>query len=447
MQARRDTIFATATAPGRAGVAMVRLSGPGSFAALCALLGSDPPPPRRAALRTLRNPADGEPIDHALVLCFPAPASMTGEDVAELQVHGSRAVLAELLAVLAALPGLRLAEPGEFTRRAFLNGRMDLTAAEGLADVIDAETAAQKRQALQLLEGKLALRVERLRAGLVRAMAHLEAYIDFPDEEIPSDVLAVLRAQVAAARGELAAFLADGGCGERIREGVQVVLLGAPNAGKSTLLNALAGREAAIVSHIAGTTRDVVEVRMDMGGYAVTLADTAGLRAQAEEIEAEGIRRALCRAGQADIKIVLFDGGALPRLDDDSLPLVDEKSLVLISKADALRGAAPSLIAGQPALPVSVLCQEGMEAFMAALTGRIAALCGAGRPDAMITRARHRQALERALLALERFAGLQAVELMAEELRQAAREVGKITGAIDVEMILDELFASFCIGK
>jgi tRNA modification GTPase len=308
-----STIYALATPAGRSGVAVVRISGAEARAALAALTDREPPQPRVAALRRLRG-RDAVPIDDALVLWFPAPHSFTGEDVVELHLHGGPAVIAAALAALAVQPGLRLAEPGEFTRRAFDHDKLDLAQVEGLADLIAAETEMQRRQALRQAEGALSRRLESWRTDLIRVLGRLEAYIDFPDEDLPQQLTSSIEMEIAQIGERLAAELA-GRAAERLRDGLTIAILGAPNVGKSSILNRLAQREAAIVSSIAGTTRDVIEVRMDIAGYPVTLADTAGLRATADEIEAEGVRRALSRAEYADLKLLVFDGGQLPWVD------------------------------------------------------------------------------------------------------------------------------------
>ncbi|WP_395830036.1 tRNA uridine-5-carboxymethylaminomethyl(34) synthesis GTPase MnmE, partial [Elstera sp.] len=315
-----ETIIAVATAPGRAGVAVLRASGPQAGALAEALTRKPLPPAREAKLTGFYDPADGALLDRGLLLWFPAPGSFTGEDVAEFQVHGSRAVLAALLTAACSVPGVRLAEPGEFTRRAFDHGKLDLTEVEGLADLIDAETEAQRRQAVRQLDGALGALVTGWQARLMRALAHCEATIDFVEEEdVPADLLAATRPDLAALLGEMQTHLADGR-GERLRQGLTIVILGPPNAGKSSLLNALAGREAAIVSDRAGTTRDVIELHLDLGGYPVTLVDTAGLRETNDPIEAEGIRRARARADQADLALVLLDRADWPRVPDELTP-------------------------------------------------------------------------------------------------------------------------------
>ena len=319
-----DTIYALATAPGRGGVAVIRVSGPQAAAALLALARRETlPPPRKAVRSWLTHPLTGAPLDDGLALWFPAPASFTGEDVVELHLHGGRAVVRGVAEALSALASLRPAEPGEFTRRAFLNGKLDLTAAEGLADLIDADTEAQRVQALRQLGGALASLYDGWRAELVNILAYQEATIDFPDEEIPSDLDEAARGRIAGLAKALRAHLADDRRGERLRDGVHIAIVGPPNAGKSSLLNVLAKREAAIVSEQAGTTRDVIEVHLDLGGYPVVVADTAGLRESGDLIESEGIRRARERAEAADLRIALFDGSAWPEIDMPTALLID----------------------------------------------------------------------------------------------------------------------------
>jgi tRNA modification GTPase len=452
MSGRGDTIFAPATAAGRAGVAIIRISGPRAGEALAELAGRLPTP--RVATRTqFTDRAQGSVIDDGLALWFPAPHSFTGEDVAELHVHGSRAVLAALIALLERL-GLRLAEPGEFTRRAFDAGKLDLAQVEGLADLIAAETEAQRRQARRQLDGVLGAVTEGWRARLLRMLAHAEAEIDFPDEDLPGGLIAGLGADIDLLAAEIRSHLADAR-GERLREGLSIAILGPPNAGKSSLLNALAKREAAIVSATAGTTRDVIEVQLDLGGYPVTVADTAGLRelpAATEghaAIESEGIRRALARAEQADLKLLVLDATA-GEPDETVVRLIDADTLVVLNKIDAAPNAQP-IVAGT-VWRVSVKTGAGMPELMAALTAETAkrlALQDGAAP--LVTRARHRTALVACVAALERAHGLTAKlaapELLAEDLRLATRELGRITGRVAVDDVLDIVFREFCIGK
>ncbi len=446
-----DTIFALSSAPGRAGVAVVRVSGPKAGAALEALAGGLPAP-RMACLAALRDPQTGAEIDRALILWFPGPASVTGEDVAELHVHGGRAVIDGAVEALNDLPGLRPAEAGEFTRRAFDNGKLDLSEVEGLADLIEAETAAQRGQALRQMGGALSARAEAWRARLARALAHLEAGIDFAEEDLPGDLEAGVRPEIAALHDEIAAALDDGGRGERLRAGMSVAIIGPPNAGKSSLLNALARRDVAIVSEHAGTTRDVIEVHLDLGGYPVTLSDTAGLReVLAEEgqksIEAEGIRRAAARAAAADLKLAVIDIRDARDPDRATLALLDRDSLVVLNKADLGGAPGQAEIAGHRASVVSLATGEGLPALIERLTAEAARRFGATSEAPAITRARHRAAFEDAVAALDRSLRAEAVELAAEDLRLAGRALGRIAGRVDVEDLLDIIFHDFCIGK
>ena len=445
-----DTIFAPATAAGRAALAVVRISGPDAARALRALAGRLPRA-RRASFRRLCG-AEGERLDEALVLWFPAPGSYTGEDVAELQLHGGPAVVGEVTRALAAL-GLRLAEPGEFTRRAFEAGRLDLDQAEAVADLIDAESQAQARQALDQLAGALGARYAAWRGALAEALAYLEAAVDFPDEEVPADVAA--RAAPAHDRLtlELAAALGDARRGERVREGYRIALVGAPNAGKSQLLNALIAREAAIVTPTPGTTRDVIEVPLVLAGYKALVADMAGLRSASEAIEAEGVRRARAWAGDADLRLWVADGAASDGAWREALGAVAAGDLVVLNKSDlpagcdAARVAAAANDAGLACVSLSALTGEGVATLKAKLAERIVAdLAGSDFPA--VTRARHGRLLAEALDHLRRAqAGLDTPELAAEDLRLAARALERITGRIGADDILGVIFATFCIGK
>ncbi|MBL8659899.1 MAG: tRNA uridine-5-carboxymethylaminomethyl(34) synthesis GTPase MnmE [Rhodospirillales bacterium] len=442
-----QTIFALASGRGRAGIAVVRVSGPDAAAALARIAGRLPPP-RRAHLARLSD-GDGEVLDEGLVLWFPAPGSFTGEDTAELHLHGGRAVTDGVLAVLGRCPGLRPAEPGEFSRRAFANGKLDLTAAEGLADLVAAETAAQRRQALRQMGGALARLYEGWRQRLVGALAQVEAAIDFADEDIPDDLEKRVRATAAGLAAEVGAHLADGRRGERLREGIDIAIVGPPNAGKSSLLNALVGRAAAIVSPHPGTTRDVIEVALDLGGYPVVLADTAGLRVPVEAIESEGIARARRWAGEADVRLVVLDGAVWPRSDAEALALANGDDVVVVNKADLFAPAAAEKylqVVGREALAVSARTGAGLDTLVRALETKVATRFDATAVPAL-TRARHRQALERCRDALEQAVWGGGAELVAEDLRCAAEALGRITGRVDVEEILDRIFREFCIGK
>jgi tRNA modification GTPase len=446
-----DTIVALATGAGRAGVAIVRASGPGAAAAIEALTQRPPPPAFIAAARVIRHAGTREPIDFGLVLFMPPPSNYTGEDIAEFHVHGGSAIIGAVIDALLALPGVRLAEPGEFTRRAFENGKLDLTQAEGLADLVDAETEGQRRQALRQYRGALEARVEQWRERLIRIMALCEAEIDFPDEGLPGELARTAAPEIDLLKGELASFLEDAHRGERVREGYRIAIIGAPNAGKSSLLNALAQREAAIVSDIPGTTRDIVEVRLVLAGFPVWIADTAGLREASNVIEVEGVRRALERARDADLRVGVVDGAAAilsaaaleGALSADDLVVVTKRDLGFHADADI---AAPAGAGGVHF--ISAKTGEGMQALAEALEQRVAHSLQ-GEEAAPLTRARHRRLIEDAHAALTRAEAAfdRGAELAAEDLRLAARSLGRLTGKVDVEDILGEIFSRFCIGK
>jgi tRNA modification GTPase len=433
-----STIFALATPPGRGAIAILRLSGPGTDAALTAL-GAGGLKPRMASLRTLAR--DGAVLDQALVLRFPGPKSYTGEDCAELHLHGGRAVVEAVSGALIAL-GLHPAEPGEFTRRAFESGRMDLAQAEAVADLIDAETTAQAAQALGQLDGALSQTYSGFRRDLLKAVALVEAEIDFPDEEIPDNLARTAGPVLDALTADLRAALADADRGRRVREGYRIVLIGETNAGKSSLFNALVSREAAIVTAIPGTTRDVLDAELVIGGYAVTLSDTAGLRDSDDPIEAEGVRRARARAEQADLRLWVRAPGdpegsasAFARRDD----------LVVLTKADLVAEEAPTDYAS---VRLSTATGQGLSDLHDWIATRLARdLSGADFPA--VTRERHRRRLTEALSAVE--AGRAALDLAPEmagdDLRRAADALARVTGAIGVEDVLGEVFSTFCIGK
>ncbi len=442
---RRSTIFALSSAKGRAGICVFRISGPGARSAIAALTGAPPPEPRHAVLRDIRL-ADGTVLDRGLLLWFKGPASFSGEDVAELHLHGGPAIIAGLTRRLAELPDLRPADPGEFTRRAFMAGKLDLTEAEGLADLINAETEQQRRLALRQLQGGLKELYERWRTELVQALAHIEAAIDFVDEELPDDLATNVHPRIARLKSEIAAHLADARRGEIVRDGFTVVILGAPNVGKSSLLNALARRDVAIVSAVPGTTRDTIEVDLDLGGYAVTLIDTAGLRDTTDEIESEGIKRARAKAQYADLRLGVIDGSASVLDSRVSLEL-SEHDAVLINKCDAMSAPASQSVAlPLRTMRISAKTGDGIEALLAWLEAQVVQRTG-GAESMPMTRARHREALLDAHAALDRFANAKALDLAAEDLRIAARALGRITGRVDVEDLLDVIFREFCIGK
>jgi len=439
-----DTIFALASAPGKAGVAVLRVSGPAAADALRRLTGKPLPAPRRAVRRRLADGADGEPIDEALLLWFPAPASFTGEDVAEFHLHGGRAVLAAMLEALGRVPGCRLAEPGEFTKRAFLNGRLDLTAAEGLADLVAAETEAQRKLALRQLEGELGRLYEDWRARLLAGLARLEAAIDFPDEDLPAGLIEGSRAEAHRLGAEIIRHLDDQGRGERIRDGLSIAILGPPNSGKSSLFNALIKRDAAIVSAVAGTTRDIIEAHFDLRGYPVVLADTAGLRLSSDEIESEGVARALKRAAAADLCLAVLDATRPKEIPMEIRDLPKDRRILVANKSDLATGSL--VLDGEIALPVSARTAAGITSLREKMTNFVTE-CMAVGSSPVLTRARHREALVECRDALERAEAANLPELLAEDLRLAVRALGRITGRVGVEEILDRIFAEFCIGK
>ncbi len=426
-----DTIFALATAQGKAGVAIIRISGPLAHAA-AKQIGVRLPEQRATSVSVLRDSV-GDVLDRALILRFDAPASFTGEDVVELHLHGSTAVVASVLSELSLQDGLRLAEPGEFTRRALENGRLDLAQVEGLADLIDAETDAQRRQAQKTFAGALGELAERWRSDLIRAAALIEATIDFADEEVPTDVTPEVNALLARVVQELSKQTSGVAMAERIRSGFEVAIVGPPNVGKSTLLNYLAGRDAAITSEFAGTTRDIIEVRMDLAGLPVTLLDTAGLRETEDAVEGIGIDRALHRARYADVRVFLNEAGPLP-LD----PV--EGDIVLRPKADKLTSKESA---------ISGVSGEGVPELVQRLAGT---LKDRSQSAGLATRQRHKDAMERAQGSLASAQQMMSLgsdhyDIAAEELRTAIRALESLVGRIDVENLLDEIFASFCLGK
>ena len=446
-QTTAKTVFALSSGTGRSAIAVIRISGPGTESALRGMAGA-PPEPRRAALRTLRMPESDDPIDRALVLWFPAPASFTGEDMAEFHVHGGRAVVEACLSALSEMANFELAEPGAFARRAFENGKLDLTEVEGLADLINAQTEGQRRQALRQTQGALRDLYENWRGRLLRAMALTEAALDFSDEvDVAEDALAQARNQIRELAPTIAAHLDDGHRGEILRDGLQVVIAGPPNAGKSSLLNALSRRDAAIVSDEPGTTRDVVEVCLDLSGFAVSVLDTAGIRESEGKIEREGMRRSVARAADADLILWITDAAAEKGPLPQSFEAHREKVWRVANKLDLLEFEIPTEDAPFDH-SVSAKTGAGLESLLRAITVHAERMSGDHSAPA-ITRARHRQELTRCVAALDRFLtqDLEQSELRAEDLRAAAQSLGRITGRVDVEDILGQIFSEFCIGK
>jgi tRNA modification GTPase len=452
-----DTIFALSSGRPPAAISVVRVSGPEAGAALQALIGKIPAP-RQAALARVRDPASGEIIDEGLALWFPGPRSETGEDTAELQMHGGRAVIAAVLAALARVPGCRPAEAGEFTRRAFENGRLDLTRVEGLADLIGADTEAQRRQAFRQMRGALGDRAEAWRTQLIEALALVEARIDFPDEgDVPEDLIAPALAKAEELRDEIAQTLADQGRGERLRDGLVVAIAGPPNAGKSSLLNRIARRDAAIVSPFAGTTRDVIEVHLDLDGCPVTFLDTAGIRDSTDPVEQEGVRRARERAAGADLVLWVMDAAARGEIPVETIAqefannakwiVWNKIDLVSLLRIKTLKSIVHKL--DYPSYFISTLNESGFDEFFKTLAAHAQEFLGSSEP-ALVTRARHRYALENALGALDRAVNEPLPvreDVVAEELRLAGRALGRLTGRVDVEDVLDVIFRDFCIGK
>src|SRR5437763_7987201 len=451
MTPARATIFALSSGRPPAAIAVVRMSGPRSGAALAAMIGRVPEP-RKATLARVRDPASGEAIDEALALWFPGPNSETGEDIAELQLHGGRAVIAAVLGMLGRIEGLRPAEAGEFTRRAFENGRLDLTAVEGLADLIGAETEAQRRQAFQHLKGLLGERAETWRQQLIEALALVEAGIDFADEDdVPKAAMAQAIERIRALAREIEKACA--GTGERLREGLRVAIAGPPNAGKSTLFNRLARREAAIVSPFPGTTRDVLELHLDLGGYPVTMFDTAGIRETTDPVEREGVRRASERAADADLVLWVVDATQVQSQDLPTHGGIPSVTWLVVNKIDLLSDGERRRIESKFAKTENVnLISSATGVGVDELVNSVAAFAdGFFTPEpALVTRERQRAHLKETVIALRdaRRAGEEGrEEIMAEQLRLAARALGKLLGRVDVEDVLDVIFRDFCIGK
>jgi len=452
MQSDRATIFALSSGRPPAAVAVIRVCGPKASVALERLIGRVPQP-RQATLARVREPASGDVVDEALALWFPGPRSETGEDMAELQVHGGHAVIGAVLDALSAVEGCRLAEPGEVTRRAFENGRLDLTEVEGLADLIAAETPAQRRHAFRQLKGLIGDRAEAWRRQIIEALALIEARIDFSDEaDVPEDLVGPALYAAQQLRCEIGEALAKSRSGERLREGLVVAIAGPPNAGKSTLLNRLARREAAIVSPIPGTTRDVIEVHLNLADYPVTLLDTAGIRESNDPVEQEGVRRALARAGAADLVLWVTDGSATGgasecepenRIKSEVWAIRNKSDLAVDKQCKSSESGSTKVFA------ISAVTGAGTDGLISAL----AAYAGdyfSATESSIVTRARHRVVFEEAVASLDRALAHSVTgseELIAEELRSAATMLGRLIGRVDVEDILDVIFRDFCIGK
>ncbi len=435
-----DTIYALASAHGRAGIAVVRVSGALAFESLVRL-SADNFPPRKAVFTHLKNPEDQSLIDECIVITFHPPKSYTGEKTVEYNIHGGKAVRESLLNALAKMDGHRLAEPGEFTRRAFENGNLDLTQAEAVADLIHAETEAQKQLALNQMGGALSNLYQSWAEKLVRALAYAEAQIDFAEEDLPDDeVKAHITPVLNEIQSAIQMHLNDGNRGEILREGIKIAIIGAPNAGKSSLINALAKREIAIISDIAGTTRDVLEVHLDLNGYPVTLYDTAGLRGETDDvIEQEGIKRAQAKASEADFKILLFDGTR--DRDAETLNFLDDQSFLVINKCDLINKIDDKYI--------NISCQtgQGIDDLIGHVSRETEKIFDDIQSSPSLTRSRHRESLIEALGNIDRALNGFSPDMIAEDIRMAVRAIGRITGRTDVEDLLDIIFRDFCIGK
>jgi tRNA modification GTPase len=445
MHPRDQTIFALSSGRPPSAIALVRVSGPQAGAALSALAGRIPAP--RMATRVVLRDADRQPIDDAVVLWFPGPASATGEDVAEFHVHGGRAVLAALFAALSEFDHVRAAEPGEFTRRAFENAKLDLTEAEGLDDLIHADTDRQRRQALRHLKGVLGDKARDWRAQIIAAAALIEAGIDFSDEgDVPAELIAPALAKVRALLAEIQEVLAAQGKSERLRDGLVVAITGPPNVGKSTLMNALARREVAIVSPHAGTTRDIIEVQLDLDGYPVTVIDTAGIRETDDPVEREGVRRARARAAEADLVLWLVDAKPEASAHEGAAPAWTVRNKIDLAPGSI--AAVPGIGRARGNFAISASRGDGIPELIAAMVEFARNYFGSGE-GALIGRARQRQLLQQTATSLQRSidAAGEGEELAAEDLRLAAQSLGRLLGRVDVEDVLDVIFRDFCIGK
>lgn len=444
-----QTIYALSTVYGKSGVAVIRVSGPQAVETVSKMTSLDMNnlKSRYAYFVSLHHSVTKETIDKCLLLYFKAPNSFTGEDIIELQVHGSKAVINAVIGSLAAIKGFRIAEPGEYSKRAFYNNKMDLTEAEGLADLIDAETSEQQKYAIRQMEGGLKNLYDQWRSELLKILAHLEAYIDFPDEDIPQNVIDTMENDVFKLSSLIASHLESDNIGERLREGFRVVIVGPPNAGKSSLLNAVAQRDAVIVSDIAGTTRDAIDIHLDLEGYPVIFTDTAGLRETEEEIEKKGIEIAYHKIEDADLVVCLFDGSTDSVQHFENIQKTFKDKVVLVAnKSDKMSHEQCSELDKQECLVISAKQKEGVTLLLDKIREQIASRF-TSNSNLLITRQRYREALNSCLENLQMFSFDKEIELTAEDIRLAARDLGKITGRIEVDEILDKIFGSFCIGK
>ena len=443
-----QTIYALSTVYGKSGVAVIRISGNNALVALKKMTSLDTTKikPRYAYFVSLKN-NEGNTLDKCLILYFKAPNSFTGEDIVEIQTHGSKAVISGVLSTLAQIEGFRMAEPGEFSKRAFYNGKMDLTEAEGLADLIDAETSEQQKYAMRQMEGGLKKLYDDWREQLLKILAHLEAFIDFPDEDIPNNVMSEMKNNVFKLENSVYEHLKSDNIGERLREGFRVVIVGPPNAGKSSLLNAIANREAVIVSDIAGTTRDAIDIHLDIKGYPVMFTDTAGLREANEEIEKKGIEIAYSKIKSADFIICLFDASKDGvQIFDNIRKSFKNNTFLVANKCDKLTSEQCSVLEKQGCILISAKQKEGISQILDRIYEFICERF-TSNSNLLITRSRYREALQEVMENLQHFSFDKEIELTAEDIRLAARALGKITGRIEVNEILDKIFGDFCIGK
>lgn len=441
------TIYALSTVFGKSGVAIIRISGSEAAKVVSAMTDIKNIRPRYAYFTTLHHYKTSAVLDKCLLLYFKAPNSFTGEDIVELQIHGSRAVIESVIDSLASIPYFRLAEPGEFSKRAFYNQKMDLTEAEGLADLIDAETSEQQKYAIRQMEGSLKNLYDGWRQTLVGLLAHLEAYIDFPDEDIPQNLTENMQNTVFKIVDDIENHLKDNVAGERLREGYRVVVVGPPNAGKSSLLNTIAKREAVIVSDIAGTTRDAVDIHLDLGGYPVIFTDTAGLRETEELIEQKGIEIAYHKISDADLVICLFDASTDSVQQFDNIAKSFKNKMILVAnKSDKLTNEQCSKLQSEGCLVISAKQYKSVISLLQQIEYKIKSSFTSGS-NLLITRSRYREALINVITYLREFGFNKEIELTAEDIRLAVRELGKITGRVEVDEILDKIFGSFCIGK
>lgn len=440
-----QTIYALSTVPGRSGVAVIRISGPQALSAIKKLTNIDVNniKPRYAYFADIKN-LSGQLLDKALVLYFKSPHSFTGEDIVEFQTHGSRAVINSLLEALSEIKDFRYALAGEFSKRAFYNHKMDLTQAEGLADLIDAETSEQQKFAVRQMEGSLKNLYDGWREQLLKVLSHLEAYIDFPEEDIPQDAIQQIENTVFKIKNDIQQHLNSSNIGESLRDGFRVVILGEPNAGKSSLINALTSRDTVIVSDIAGTTRDAIDIHMDIDGYPVIFTDTAGLRDTHEEIEQKGIQIAYDKANDCDLIINLYDASTNTPQQIENID--NSKVIIVANKIDKLPADTIKKLSSSGIIAISAKHKQGIDKLIntiaADIKNRLTADSGL-----LITRHRYREALVNAVNYLNMFNFNKEIELSAEDVRLASREIGKITGFIEVDEILDKIFGSFCIGK